>query len=158
MGYEYIEHPSDIIVLAKGESFEEAFIQAAQCMFDNMGGRDARESGSFELEYSAPNQEQLVVQLLTEVIAECETIPFTPIRMEVISFQSPVAGKQDTDHPAPDTASSFQSPVSGSRYKIAVRVFGEKKVPENIVKAVTYNSLRIEEKEGEWEIQVLFDI
>jgi SHS2 domain-containing protein len=151
MGYEYIEHPSDIIVLAKEDSFEKALSQVAGAMFDNMGAEEAQEKDSFDLEFSAPNSEQLVVQLLTEIIAECETLPFTPKRIEVTSFRSPVSRTPDTEHSTQDT-------VAGGEFKISVRVFGEKKVPENIIKAVTYNSLRVEKKEGKWEMQVLFDI
>jgi SHS2 domain-containing protein len=136
--YEYLEHPSDIIVLAKNDSFEHALEDIAEGMFGQMGAAEADESHSINIEFSEKTVEQLVVQLLTEIIAECETIPLTPKRMEVTSFQAPVS--------------------SGQEYKISVRVFGEKKVPENIIKAVTYNSLRIEKKENNWEIEVLFDI
>jgi SHS2 domain-containing protein len=151
MSYEYIEHPSDILVLAKGDSFESTFSEVALAMFNNMGGDEAEEKESFDLEFSAPNAEQLVVQLLTEIIAECETRPLTPKRMEVSSFQYPVSSAQ-----LPVSGSGL--PVSGEEYKISVRIFGEKKIPENIIKAVTYNSLRVEKIENHWEIEILFDI
>jgi len=137
MGYVFLEHRSDIIVLAKNVSFGSAFQDVAAGMFTQMGAGHAKEKGSFELEFIAPTKEQLVVQLLTEIIAECETRPFTPKRMEVLRF----------DHDG---------------LSIAIRVYGEEKISENIIKAVTYHELRIEEivgkKGSSWEIQILFDI
>lgn len=138
MGYAYLEHPSDIIVLATGDSFEHALEHAALGMFGQMGGREADESGSFDIDFSEKTTEQLVVQLLTEIIAQCETRPFTPKRMEVTGCRFPASGAEG--------------------HGISVRVFGERKVPENIIKAVTYNSLRVEKKADGWEIQVLLDI
>lgn len=132
MSYEFLEHPSDLIVLGKNSTFESALEDVANGMFTQMGAEDAKESESFDLEFSAPTNEQLVVQLLTEIIAECETMPLTPKRMEVSRF----------DH---------------AHLTITVRVHGEKKIPENIIKAVTYHDLRIE-KNDNWEIEVLFDI
>jgi len=149
MGYSFLEHRSDIIILGKNVSFESALVDVAAGMFSQMGAEHAKEKESFELEFVAPTKEQLVVQLLTEIIAECETRPFTPKRMEVFRF----------DH---------------AKLSIAIRVYGENKVSENIIKAVTYHELRIEKKIDEkagkeigknagteaasWEIQVLFDI
>ena len=133
MSYTFMEHRSDIIVLGKNSTFESAFEDVANGMFTQMGSAHAHEKDSFELEFSAPNKEQLVVQLLTEIIAECETLPFTPKKMEVIKFDQ-------------------------AKFSITIRVVGEKKVSANIIKAVTYHEIRVEKKEKHWEIQVLFDI
>ena len=138
MGYEYLEHPSDIIVLAKNLSFEKTFEDVALSMFEHMGGPDATDIDSIEIPFKEKTIEQLVVQLLTQIIAECETLPLTPKRLEVSSFQLPATSEDE--------------------YTISVRIFGEKKIPENIIKAVTYNSLRIENKGNNWEIEILFDI
>jgi len=133
MPYEFLEHRSDIIILGKNRTFESALEDVASGMFTQMGGERAKAKESFELRFSAPTREQLVVQLLSEIIAECETRPFTPKKMGVLAFD--------------DAALS-----------VSVRVYGEKRVPENIIKAVTYHELRIERKGANWEIQVLFDI
>jgi len=145
MGYSFLEHRSDIIVLGENASFESALVDVAAGMFSQMGAEHAKEKESFELEFVAPTKEQLVVQLLTEIIAECETRPFTPKRMEVLRFNH-------------------------ANLSIAIRVHGESKISENIIKAVTYHELRIEQKVekkagkeirkkgSSWEIQVLFDI
>jgi SHS2 domain-containing protein len=133
MGFEFLEHRSDIIILGKNRTLGSALEDVGDGMFTQMGAEHAKEKGSFELRFSAPTREQLVVQLLSEIIAECETRPFTPKRMEVLSFDE-------------------------KALSVSVRVYGEKKVPENIIKAVTYHELRVEKKGGNWEIQILFDI
>jgi len=133
MGFSFIEHPSDMIVLAKNKTLETALEDVANGMFTQMGTENADESDSFELSLSAPTKEQLVVQLLTDIIGECETRPLTPKIMKVTSLDY-------------------------NTLSISVRVYGKKAVPENIIKAVTFHGLRVEEKSGNWEIEVLFDI
>ena len=125
MSYKFLEHPSDIIVLAKNQTFEAALEDVANGMFTQMGAENAKEKESFDLDFSAPTQDQLVVQLLTEIIAECETRPLTPKRMEVLSCRLPVSSpesrvsspghwKQDTEHRTRDTVSGSQFSVSRS--------------------------------------------
>jgi len=131
MGYEFLEHRSDIIILGRNRTLGSALEDVANGMFTQMGSEHAKGSESFDLRFEAPTKEQLVVQLLTEIIAECETRPFTPKKMKVLALDENA---------------------------LSVRVFGEKKVPENIIKAVTYHELRAEKKGRNWEVQVLFDI
>ncbi len=133
MSYKFLEHRSDIIVLGKNSTFELALADVASAMFTQMGSEHAIEKDSFELQFSAPNKEQLVVQILSEILAECETLPFVPKRMAVLKFDE-------------------------LKISLSVRVFGEKKFCENIIKAVTYHEIRVEKKGKECEIQVLFDI
>jgi len=133
MGYRFLEHRSDIIILGKNRTFESALADVASGMFTQMGAEKAKERESFDLEFSAPTREQLVIQLLSEIIAECETRPLTPKKIEVLAFDE-------------------------KALSVSARVYGEKKVPENIIKAVTYHEFRAERKGRSWEIQVLFDI
>ncbi len=133
MGYRFLEHRSDIIVLASNSTFAKAMEDVAAGMFTQMGAERAKDKDSFALEVSAPTREELVVQFLTEIIAECETRPFTPKKMEITAFDE-------------------------SKMTIGAKIYGEMKVPENIIKAVTFHDLRAEKKGRNWEIQVLFDI
>ena len=133
MSYKFLEHRSDIIVLGKNSTFESAFVDVASAMFTQMGSEHAKEKDSFELQFSAPNKEQLVVQILSEILAECETLPFVPKRMEVVTFDE-------------------------KKLALSIRVYGEKKSSQNIIKAVTYHEIQVEKKGKDWEIQVLFDI
>ncbi len=133
MAYKFLEHRSDIIILGTNATFAKALEDVGNGMLTQMGAEHAKEKESFDLSFAAPTAEQLVVQLLSQVIAECETRPLTPKKLEVLAFD--------------------EKAISAS-----VRVYGEKKTPRNIIKAVTYHEFRAEKKGNNWEIQVLFDI
>jgi len=127
--YKIIDHPSDFLVEGKNKTFEKTLEDVACGMFTQMG--KAEEKDSIEVESAKELEEDLVVDVLSKIIAECEIVPFTPKRAEV----ERIGGKS-----------------------IKVRVFGEKKQPENIIKGVTYHELLVKEQNGEWIIRVLFDI
>ncbi len=133
MAYSFLEHRSDVIILGRNATFAKALEDVGNGMLTQMGAEHAAEKESFTLHFSAPSAEQLVVQLLSQVVAECETRPLTPKRFEVLALDE-------------------------KAFSASVRVYGEKKVPENIIKAVTYHEFRAERKGKDWEIQVLFDI
>ncbi|MEM4359058.1 MAG: archease [Candidatus Bilamarchaeaceae archaeon] len=129
--YRLLEHPSDIIVEGRGRTFESALESVANGMFTQMGAARAREKEAIEIESAMSTLEDVVVDVLTKIIAECESIPFTPKRAEVIRAENRA---------------------------VRIKVFGERKQPANIIKAVTYHDLQVERKKGGWVIQVLFDI
>jgi len=133
MTYKFIEHTSDIIIEAKGSTFIEAFESMAEGMFTQMG--EGKTQAKFELEIEAKNLEMLVVNTLSEILAEVEIRGVTPAKLKVERF--------DKDQPM-----------------LIVSVYGEKKSPKNIVKAVTFHELIVKEDKNkrEWTMQVLFDI
>ncbi len=131
MMYRLIEHPSDIIVEGKNSSFERALEDVANGMFTQMGAEGAEEKETIEVESEKTTLEDLIVDSLSKIIAECEIVPFTPKRAEV---------------------------EKTGTMSVKIRVFGEKKQPENIIKGATYHQLQIKEEEGGWTIRVLFDI
>lgn len=133
MTYKFLEHTSDIIIEAKNKSFEAALEDVADGMFTQMGKAEEKDSITFTTE--APTKEQLVVDFLSDVIVECETVPFTPVKAELLKFEK-----------------------QGDILSVTAKIHGENKVSENIIKAVTYHELKIEENNGEWIITVLFDI
>ncbi len=127
--YRFLEHPSDLMIEGKNRSFEKALEAVANGMFTQMG--EAEEKETIEIESSKSNLEDLIIDSLSKIIAECEIVPFTPKRAEVTR-------------------------TDGNSVKI--KVFGEKKQPENIIKGATYHELQIREEESGWTIIVLFDI
>jgi SHS2 domain-containing protein len=138
MSYRFLEHTSDIIIESKNKTFENALEDLCQGMFTQMGGQQAKDKNHITITANSPTREQLVVDLLSSIIAECETVPFTPKRAEVVKVVSSKGKK--------------------GGLSVTIRLFGERRVPENIIKAVTYHGLRIEENANEWEMEVLFDI
>jgi len=140
MSYKFLEHTSDIVIQAEGKSFEDALQEVAKGMITQMGSKKARkkEKMAFEIRQKETREDD-VVAVLTEIVATCESEPFTPAAIKIKK-----------------TSSGF-----------FVEMSGERKQPENIIKAVTYHGLKIEQnteeredKEGKerWRITVLFDI
>jgi len=131
MSYKFLEHTSDIVIQAEGKSFEDALQELAKGMITQMGSKKAKkkEKISFELNRKETKEDD-VVAVLTEIIATCESEPFTPASIEIKKT----------------TAGFF------------VEINGERKQPENIIKAVTYHGLKIEQIKEKWCITVLFDI
>ena len=127
--YRFLEHVSDLIIEGENTSFEKALEDVAQGMTTQMGGEKAEEEGTLEVEVKEENREDLVVAALTAIISECEAEVFTPKKITIEKIEG------------------------GVRIKIG----GERKPHENIIKAVTYHGLKIEENE-KWKITVLFDI
>ena len=127
--YKFLEHVSDLIIQGKNDSFEKALEDVAQGMTTQMGGENAEEKETLEVEVREENKEDLVVAALTAIISECEAEVFTPRRISMDKIEDGVK----------------------------IKILGERKAPENIIKAVTYHGLKIEEN-GEWRITVLFDI
>ncbi|MEM4166402.1 MAG: archease [Candidatus Bilamarchaeaceae archaeon] len=129
MSYKFLEHTSDLIVEAKGKTFREALEEAARAMITQMGAEEASKKEKIKIELPSPQtKEDIVVATLTEIIASCDSEPFTPAEVKIS------IGKI-----------------------ITVQLSGERKTPTNIIKAVTYHGLKIERKK-DWKITVLFDI
>ena len=129
--YKRIEHRSDFIIEGQNDTFEKTLADVADGMFTEMGAENAGEKDSIGIESEMNTLEDLVVDVLSKIIAECEILPFTPKKSEV-------------------TRTGEKS--------VKIRISGEKKQPENIIKGATYHELKVEEKEGKWIIRVLFDI
>lgn len=132
MAYRFVGHTSDIIIESTGKTFSEAFEDLAKGMFTQMGEAKA-EKESFEVESGAGALDILVVKALSELLAEVEIRGITPKKVRV--------GKFDGKNPS-----------------IAFTVYGEKKAPKNIIKAVTFHELIVKGERGKWTIRVLFDI
>ena len=133
MGYKFIEHTSDLMIEAEGDTFGHALEDLSAGMFLQMGGENALEKAKFTVSVKAANKEELVVKLLSEILAECEINGFLPKRL--------IIENADLEN-----------------FEIKAKVLGEKKVSENIIKGVTYHQLKVEKTEEKWVIVVLFDI
>ena len=60
--YELLDHTADIGIVAFGKDLPEAFATAAYAMFDILTDIDKiQETGSFELQISATNVEELLI-------------------------------------------------------------------------------------------------
>ena len=142
MTWKILEHTSDLFIEATSTSFESTLEELATGMFQNMGSSNISSIDTFNnLDYfdvtaTASDRKLLIVELFSNIIAECEGLPFTPIKMSILSSAS--------------TANQFE---------LSARVYGIKKQPENIIKGVTFHDLSIiPSNSGKYVIRVLFDI
>ena len=67
-----------MIVEAKGATFEKALEAAAEAMLTQMGAEHATAKETRQLQVQQENRDDLVVAVLTAIIAECESEHFTP--------------------------------------------------------------------------------
>ncbi|MBU0586289.1 archease [Candidatus Micrarchaeota archaeon] len=129
MSYEILEHTADVGIIAKGKTFEEALEEAARGMFSFMGESEPEKKMLIEVERE--EKDELVVFFLSEIIAQCEAQGFAPADVKITSYD----GKT-----------------------LKAEILGENKTLKNIIKAVTFHMLEVEDKAEEWRIQVLFDV
>jgi SHS2 domain-containing protein len=133
MSYRFIEHMSDIIIEAKGRDFVKTLEDIADGMFVQMGGKEVKGKEKIRISTVASTKEDLVVMLLSDIIAQCEIENFTPKKIDIKKFDE-------------------------EKNVVEAEILGEKKVPKNIIKAVTYHELKVEKTKDGWIIRVLFDI
>jgi len=135
--YELINHTADIGIIAYGNTKEEAFEVAAEAMFDLICPLDKVEDKErFDIEVDAEDLESLLVTWLNELLYVFD--------VKKLIFKK------------------FNVTLIGNNQLIS-HCFGEKFDPKKHeiireIKAVTYNLLKIENKDNQWMIQVVFDI
>jgi SHS2 domain-containing protein len=135
--YELIDHTADIGIIAYGNTKEEAFEVAAEAMFDLICPLDkVEEKERFDIEVDAEDLESLLVTWLNELL-----YVFDVKRLIFKKFNVTLIGNN----------------------QLISHCFGEKFDPKKHeiireIKAVTYNLLKIKNKDNQWMIQVVFDI
>jgi len=135
--YEVFDHTADIGVIARGKSIEEAFANAAYGLFDTMVYADRIEPvGIYRVSVSSPTLEDLLVDFLSELLYVFS------VEFFVIS-DCDVKIKKNGEY-------RLNAVCKGEPYN------REKHGIKTEVKAVTYHSLKVDEKKG--YVRVLFDI
>jgi SHS2 domain-containing protein len=135
--YEILDHTADIGIVAFGRNLAEAFSNAAYAMFDILTDADnIKETDSFDLQISASNVEELLVVWLDELLYRYETEGFIYGRFLIEEM-----GKTSLH------AVGFGEKVDLDRHEIKVEI-----------KSVTYHQLKVEETDGRWKVQVIFDV
>jgi len=129
----------DVGLTAFGESLKEAFMNAALGMYNLITDLDTvREEKAIDIAVESHSMEGLLVSWLNELIFHFDAFGFIGKGITFTEFIP-------------------------SRLLLKASVSGEDFDPERherklLVKAATYHRLRIEEKDGKWEIDVIFDI
>jgi len=127
----------DAGITAFGRTIEEAFVNAAIGMYSLITDIDkVRDIKSVDIIVESQSLEGLVVSWLNELIFHFDTYGFIGKKIVLNDFK---------------------------KNKLKASVFGEEFDPERhkgklLIKAATYHKLRIEDKNGIWEIDVIFDV
>jgi SHS2 domain-containing protein len=130
--HRFLEHTSDAFLEAKARTFSAAVKDAMEGTFELIG-KGKKEDAEFEIHASADELPRLIVKLLETLVVECELKKISPVRVEIL----------DADE---------------KKKTVRAKIHGEKKVPKNTVKAVTYHMLEVKKEKASWIIRVLFDI
>lgn len=136
-GFEFLEHPADIGVRARGRSVEEVFAEAARGLFHLM--YDPERVTPWEerlIALQANGYEELLYDFLSEIIYLFDADKLALAEVEIIEL---------------------------SPQELRARVRGQRFDPDHHdgrlhVKAATLHQLKVEEHEGEWTAVVYFDI
>jgi SHS2 domain-containing protein len=136
-GFEIIDHTADIGLRAWGADLTEAFANTARGMFSLVTDLESiRESVIKELNVKAPDREVLLVEWLNEMLFYFDTEGLLFNRFEIFSL----SGNEINSR-------CFGEKVDRSRHEL-----------KRGIKSTTYHMLKIEEKDDQYRIQVLFDI
>jgi SHS2 domain-containing protein len=135
--YEFIEHTADLGLKAYGASIEELFVNAAEGFFDVIvSPKSVEEREERVIEVEAEALDELMVSWLSELlyIHDTEKLVFKCFEVKRLKGnQVEAIARGELLDPA--------------RHEIKTGI-----------KAVTYHQLYVEESEGGWETQVIFDI
>lgn len=135
--YQLIDHPADLGLRAFGETREELFANAAWAMFDQLVDLEkVATHQSYLLTVEAPNQEELLVRFLSELLYLFTSEEFLLGRLEII--------KMDDRH--------LEAKVWGERFSPSRHQL------KTEIKAVTYHNLKIDRDETGWRSEVIFDV
>ncbi len=135
--YEIIDHTADIGIKVYGKTLEELFSNAAYGMFDIIADLEGlKPSTSIKIELEAADAEELLVAWLDELIYNFYTkqIIFSEFKIESLS---------DTNI----KAEAFGKHIGDKKSRLKTEI-----------KAATYHGLKIEEKNKNYEVQIIFDV
>jgi len=136
--YELIDHTADIGIRVKGSSPEELFVHAAEAMFDILARpkRTLIPSISYPVTAEADSIDELLVRWLQELhmAFDMRKLVLTHIWIDEISPTRVSGGGKGLK-------------FDGMRHTMGTQI-----------KAVTYHGLKVEEQDGEWLAEVIFDI
>jgi SHS2 domain-containing protein len=129
--YSWVEHESEVELLVEDESPEAVFTEALVALGDLLAEERGGESVTHEVSASAADLPALLAEWLNELVYLAERDGFIPERVVRIELAN----------------ASLRATVGGQRG-----------VPQNLIKAITYHGLEMSEDEGEWRARVVLDV
>jgi SHS2 domain-containing protein len=141
MPYRYLEHTADAAIEATGETLEQAFAEAGRAMLALMvNKRDMAPDRDVEIEVTADSLEELLVQFLSEILAEqgTENLIFTDCWVREIM-------EMGIDF-------ALRGKATGVKPERVKEQLGQE------VKGVSYLGLKVEEESGIFKVQCVVDM
>lgn len=142
----YLDHVADIRFIAYGKTPEEVFENAALATLSVIADISTIEPHTeFQVYLEADSLENLMVDFLSELLYlfEAEETVLGNVSVQKIRREK---------EPGAQTKYEICAAVSGEPINSALQNF------KTEVKAVTYNDLRVEEKNGIYEAEVVLDL
>lgn len=134
---EYIDHTADVGIRVRADTATDAFAAAAESMFDIMLNREAvSEAHTWQVSADAEGWEDLLVAFLEELLYRYEMQREVPRHVHIHDLTP--------QHITAQTRGDYLDPA---RHE-----------PDVQIKAVTYHQLRAAERDGRFEVSVIFDI
>ena len=135
--YELLDHTADIGIVAFGRDLPEAFAAAAYAMFDILTDIDnIQEAGSFELQISAINVEELLLAWLDELLYDFYTKGIIFCDFDIVD----IADTRIKAH-------AHGRHIADNRNRLKTEI-----------KAATYHDLKIEEDNNMYSVEIVFDV
>ena len=131
--HEILEHAADMKIRAVGKSLEEVFVNSAYGMMEYIYGKQAEKGECREetIEAEGIDSESLLVNWLSEILYLSDANNRAYFDFEILDF-----GEFFIKAKAKSCAASAQDDI----------------------KAVTYNEIKVEKRDGGWVAEVVFDV
>jgi SHS2 domain-containing protein len=150
--FEIIDISGDVGLKAYGGSLKDAFMNAAIGMYSLITDLEiVKEEKVIDVFVESDSMEGLLVSWLNELVFHFDAYGFIGKRLSISEFtpsQPSVGGEQQ----ATLQACRIKASLSGEDFDPA------RHESRLLIKAATYHRLKVEKKNGEWEIDVIFDI
>ncbi|MBA4348446.1 MAG: hypothetical protein C0415_00445 [Thermodesulfovibrio sp.] len=150
MTFEVLDISGDIGIKASGKTCEEAFVNAGMGMYSlitDIG--KIKDEKRMEIEVKADSPESLLVRYLNELIFQFDAYGFIGRGIKILDLRLMI--------------SNLKTEISNQQSSIKLKVFGEEFDSDRheqglLVKAATYHNIKIEKRNDECIIEVIFDI
>jgi SHS2 domain-containing protein len=135
--FQVLDISGDVGLTAFGKSKEEAFLNAAYGMYSLITDPEAiRETKTVSVTVEKDSLDGLLVAWLNELIFDFDTYGFIGKKITIEYFSD----------------RTIRARIAGEEFD------SERHAGKLLIKAATYHKLRIQEMNGQWEIDVIFDI
>ena len=138
---EWLDHAADVGFRATAESLDGVFCEAGRALFSLMFTIEAiRAQAEYRIALSAPSLEELLVEWLSELLAQKDLTRLVFSRFELV-----ISGDATSGFSA--VGSAFGEELDRKRHQAGTEV-----------KGISYLGLDVRQRDGIWAAQVVVDV